>query len=594
MFKPHSDNNIITCDETVLHSLNLIRKARNFDSLSYMFDKVIAIDKYVRKHNISTLVIGISGGIDSAVCYELLIQAKELTNSPIKNIVPICLTAGTEFGVHNDIEHFVSKLIPESLIFDMNTMGLLDDFYKQVTMIFDSYRYGLNALTSKHNITDDNMLWAKGQSVAHMRTMILAAINTWFTAIGYKSIIIGTTNKDEYSVIGYFGKYSDGLTDLQIISDLHKSEVYQLGELLHIPNEIMERSPTGDMYVDCTDEQVFGVSYDMLEYITTCITFPYFPMLADKQVYKAWERVRKLNKDNAHKYAIGIPCVTLDILPSGGDKGRELNLDAKYYKHLKNMGDYIKPCFVNPIIDVDFSISASTINHRNAWENRDNIRHTFVYGIDTFNNCMSEQMIKVLTSFFNKHIVNYTKTTNEHGKVDDTSRGHSQRLSLYNEYLSELLWEVLKHSPILEEMSTRNIPCDHDTEVWIPIGINPLFRFINYINEGELVAHYDFPFEDRVIHTKTEVKSLFSVILYINVEPNAGTVFFEDPQHDVDWKVRDIDDFSKEETSQLPTLNHIIGKTGDIAIFPHYNLHGSSACSNKLIVRTDIMFERLF
>ena len=69
-------------------------------------------------------------------------------------------------------------------------------------MIFDSYRYGLNALASKHNITDDNMLWAKGQSVAHMRTMILAAINTWFTAIGYKSIIIGTTNKDEYSVIG--------------------------------------------------------------------------------------------------------------------------------------------------------------------------------------------------------------------------------------------------------------------------------------------------------------------------------------------------------------------------------------------------------
>lgn len=161
MFKPHSDNNIITCDEVVLHSLNLIRKARNFDSLSYMFDKVIAIDKYVRKHNISTLVIGISGGIDSAVCYELLIQAMEIPNSPIKNIVPICLTAGTEFGVHNDIEHFVSKLIPSSLIFDMNNVGLLDAFYKQVTMIFDSYRYGLNALASKHNITDDNMLWAK-------------------------------------------------------------------------------------------------------------------------------------------------------------------------------------------------------------------------------------------------------------------------------------------------------------------------------------------------------------------------------------------------------------------------------------------------
>ena len=99
MFKPHSDNNIITCDEVVLHSLNLIRKARNFDSLSYMFDKVIAIDKYVRKHNISTLVIGISGGIDSAVCYELLIQAMEIPNSPIKNIVPFCLTAGTEFGI---------------------------------------------------------------------------------------------------------------------------------------------------------------------------------------------------------------------------------------------------------------------------------------------------------------------------------------------------------------------------------------------------------------------------------------------------------------------------------------------------------------
>ena len=82
---------------------------------------------------------------------------------------------------------------------------------------------------------------------------------------GTPGVVIGTTNRDEGSYLGYVGKASDGMVDVQLISDLHKSEVYTVARYLNLPQSILDAIPTGDMYDGRVDEEVFGASYDFAE-----------------------------------------------------------------------------------------------------------------------------------------------------------------------------------------------------------------------------------------------------------------------------------------------------------------------------------------
>lgn len=77
----------------------------------------------------------------------------------------------------------------------------------------------------------------------------------------YHGITIGTTNRDEFG-IGWFGKTSDMVVDVQPIHDFYKFEIYQSYLTKNIPNSIKNLSPNGNILSGKTDEDVFGCSYN--------------------------------------------------------------------------------------------------------------------------------------------------------------------------------------------------------------------------------------------------------------------------------------------------------------------------------------------
>jgi NH3-dependent NAD+ synthetase len=130
---------------------------------------------------------------------------------------------------------------------------------------------------------------------------------------GHRAIVCGTINFDEGSYLGYLSKSSDAMTDVQLISDLHKSEVKKMAEYLQIPEEIKNAIANGDMYDNRSDETVFGTSYDFVE------LYSWFLQLSEAeqaQKLKSWPaatraefellrtNLERLHAFNKHKYTV--------------------------------------------------------------------------------------------------------------------------------------------------------------------------------------------------------------------------------------------------------------------------------------------------
>jgi len=150
---------------------------------------------------------------------------------------------------------------------------------------------------------------------------------TPLSAQNYKSIVVGTINKDEGSYIGFYGKASDAMVDMVFIEDIHKSEVYNVAKYLNINKDIIGRTPTGDCWDSRTDEEMFGSPYWFLE-VYTRIKEKSDPLyrsdiiLCEDDVYGTTEEQRvefacnieKVHKINEHKYQVGRPYHKL-VLP---------------------------------------------------------------------------------------------------------------------------------------------------------------------------------------------------------------------------------------------------------------------------------------
>jgi NAD+ synthase (glutamine-hydrolysing) len=137
------------------------------------------------------------------------------------------------------------------------------------------------------------------------------------------AIVVGTTNRDEGAYIGFFGKASDGMVDVQVISDIHKSEVYRMAKLLDIPASIHQAIPSGDMYDGRVDEEVFGATYDFVELYQhyLCLNSPetkhHFKAALSEEAASQFEllssRIESMHNYNRHKYLGKNPSVHLDI-----------------------------------------------------------------------------------------------------------------------------------------------------------------------------------------------------------------------------------------------------------------------------------------
>lgn len=321
VYNEQSDKKI---SEQLKSILNEIRNKRNFNAVEYIEQKSELLNKYMNKYGLKACVIAISGGIDSAIVLGIVKRASEKENSPIKKIIPMLLPIMKSTGVTNQNEATNrGKELCESL-------GL-KPYIIDLSSINNEIR---NCLEPVIGISGED--WAIGQLGPYSRTPILYYTTSLLNQDGYGSIICGTTNKDEGAYLGYVGKASDGMVDIQLISDIHKSEVYAVARELNIPESIINVTPSGDMYDNRTDETVFGASYDFVELYLNYLNMQENDKknLIDsldqesKEQFEFYSKnLENLHKYNLHKYMAKSPAIHLDLYDSGVKGGWD-----SYYK----------------------------------------------------------------------------------------------------------------------------------------------------------------------------------------------------------------------------------------------------------------------
>lgn len=308
------------------NSLAILREQRGFSAEECLGKKIDLINRYFTDCKLSACVVAVSGGIDSAVTLGLVCTAAKKTGSPIKKIVAAMIPIFDPKATTNQEEALAKG------------KEVVSRFGLKPTVIDLTRSHGLMKNTVDDAVEVEGKPWAAGQLIAYLRTPALYYLTSLLSQEGYSAVLCGTTNRDEGAYLGYVGKASDGMVDLQLISDLHKSEVYEIAKILNVPGSIRKSVPTGDMFDGRVDEEVFGAPYDFVELflLMKCLkSEKEKDSLQKKWSEKATEQFKKLSGNlealhayNAHKYLVGSPAVHLDFyesaVPGGWEEKRKI------------------------------------------------------------------------------------------------------------------------------------------------------------------------------------------------------------------------------------------------------------------------------
>jgi len=231
------------------------------------------ISDYAKENEISTLVIGVSGGVDSAVTSTLCAETGLRT---IALSMPI-----HQRKSQNDLS------LSHCNWLESNWNNVETDII-DLSETFDSISL---ALGSKGN---SEMALANTRARLRMATLYAFAASN-------EGIVVGTGNKVEDFGVGFYTKYGDGGVDISPIADLYKSEVFSLASSLGIIQEIQEAAPTDGLWADGrTDEEQIGATYEELEWAMREIENPSEEEQSERQ-RKVMVRYMELNKANSHK-----------------------------------------------------------------------------------------------------------------------------------------------------------------------------------------------------------------------------------------------------------------------------------------------------
>ena len=321
--KIYNDFKMAVLPKELERKLSEYREEREFIAEKTLQEKASKINKYFTEYKLSTAVIAVSGGVDSALVLAIMKYASEIENSAIKNVVPVFVPAYDNKGVTGQrLAHERAKGLCNSFKLDLKELD-----------ISKSANYLGEEIEKSTQIEADN--WSKGQFVPYLRTSSLYYYTTLYTQNNQKAVIVGTTNGDEGQYIGFFGKASDGLVDIQLISDLHKSEVYELSKLLNVTSEILNVAPTGDMYDERLDEEVFGAPYSFVELYMNYLSLNeiekelFINDLKDDENRSAFRSLQgnleNMHFYNKHKYLGCSPAIHMDVIGMNVKNGWKYN-----------------------------------------------------------------------------------------------------------------------------------------------------------------------------------------------------------------------------------------------------------------------------
>jgi NAD+ synthase len=200
------------------------------------------LKEYATKANVNGFVVGVSGGIDSALTSTLCAK------TGLKTLcveMPIHQAASQVSRAEEHIKQLKNRFENVSEV-RIDLTATFENFKSEVPVVEDTAKVDL--------------------SLANTRAR-LRMTSLYYLAGIHGLLVAGTGNKVEDFGVGFYTKYGDGGVDLSPIADLMKSEVYELAAYLGVPNSIQKAAPTDGLFGDSrTDEDQIGASYDELEW----------------------------------------------------------------------------------------------------------------------------------------------------------------------------------------------------------------------------------------------------------------------------------------------------------------------------------------
>lgn len=191
------------------------------------------IKEKVNEANANGVVIGISGGVDSATTAFLAVRA--LGKEKVLGLI-------MPYYENQDVGD--AKLVCEMLGINYKIIN--------IKPIVDAFEKSLEFEPDK--IT-------RGNIMVRTRMILLYAY-----ANQENRIVLGTSNKSEL-LTGYFTKWGDGASDYAPLINLYKTEVWELAKRLGVPERIIEKKPTAGLWIGQTDEDELGITYQLLDEI---------------------------------------------------------------------------------------------------------------------------------------------------------------------------------------------------------------------------------------------------------------------------------------------------------------------------------------
>ncbi|MGD9963285.1 MAG: NAD+ synthase [Thermoplasmata archaeon] len=224
------------------------------------------------KAGASGYVLGVSGGIDSAVVLRL--AARAVGNEHVLGLI------------------MPEKESPDEDLRDAEELCRSEGIRYEVLDISDPVEAFKGVVGGRPD----------KKALANIKARCRMTVLYHFAATQSR-LVLGTSNKSEM-LVGYFTKYGDGGADLEPIGDLYKTEVRQLAGVLGIPEKIVRKAPSAGLWKGQTDEGEMGITYDMLDVILQGIE----QGLSDREVAEKTgastgevERIREMIRRSSHK-----------------------------------------------------------------------------------------------------------------------------------------------------------------------------------------------------------------------------------------------------------------------------------------------------